>query len=86
MDNQGQQELVVLDTFEPAVAFDPANRDESRRRFSMFLVHADAGKGGIVCIGSGCYDWHTTVDASSDRYHKNVETMTMNAINYLMNK
>ena len=27
-----------------------------------------------------------TVDASSDRYHKNVETMTMNAINYLMNK
>lgn len=47
---------------------------------------ANAGKGGIICIGSGCYDWHTTVNASSDRYHKNVETMTMNAINYLMNK
>lgn len=50
MDNQGQQELVVLDTFEPAVAFDPANRDESRRRFSMFLVHADAGKGGTGVV------------------------------------
>lgn len=47
---------------------------------------ANAGKGGIICIGSGCYDWHTTVDISSDRYHKNVETMTMNAINYLMKK
>ena len=47
---------------------------------------ANEGKGGIICIGSGCYDWHTTVDISSDRYHKNVETMTMNAINYLMNK
>ena len=47
---------------------------------------ANAGKGGIICIGSGCYDWHTTVDISSDRYHKNVATMTMNAINYLMNK
>ena len=47
---------------------------------------ANEGKGGIVCIGSGCYDWHTTVDISSDRYHKNVETMTLNAINYLMNK
>ena len=47
---------------------------------------AKEGKGGIICIGSGCYDWHTTVDISSDRYHKNVETMTMNAINYLMNK
>lgn len=50
MDNQGQQELIVLDTFEPAVAFDPAKRDESRRRFSMFLVHADAGKGGTGVV------------------------------------
>ena len=50
MDNQGQQELIVLDTFEPAVAFDPAHRDESRRRFSMFLVHADAGKGGTGVV------------------------------------
>lgn len=47
---------------------------------------ANAGKGGIICIGSGCYDWHTTSISSSDRYHKNVETMTMNAINYLMKK
>ena len=50
MDDQGQQELIVLDTFEPAVAFDPAHRDESRRRFSMFLVHADAGKGGTGVV------------------------------------
>lgn len=50
VDNQGQQELIVLDTFEPAVAFDPAHRDESRRRFSMFLVHADAGKGGTGVV------------------------------------
>ena len=50
MDNQGQQELIVLDTFEPAVAFDPAHRDESRRRFSMFLVHADADKGGTGVV------------------------------------
>lgn len=47
---------------------------------------ANGSKGGIVCIGSGCYDWHTTTDVAADRYHKNVETMTMNAINYLMNK
>lgn len=50
VDNQGQQELIVLDTFEPAVAFDPAHRDESRRRFSMFLVHADADKGGTGVV------------------------------------
>ena len=50
MDNQGQQELIVLDTFEPAVAFDPAKRDESRRRFSMFLVQSEAGQGGTGVV------------------------------------
>lgn len=40
--------------------------------------------GGIVCIGSGCYDWYAYgVDASADKYHGNVATMTENAINYL---
>lgn len=44
---------------------------------------ADA-KGGIICIGSGCYDWYAEgVDASADAYHANVATMTLNAINYL---
>lgn len=45
------------------------------------------GKGGIVCIGSGCYDWYAFgVDASADKYHGNVATMTENAINYLTNE
>ena len=44
-------------------------------------------KGGIVCIGSGCYDWYAFgVDASGDKYHGNVGRMTENAINYLMSK
>lgn len=48
---------------------------------------ASAGRGGIVCIGSGCYDWYSFgVDVSSDRYHGNVAKMTENAINYLTNK
>lgn len=42
------------------------------------------GRGGIVCIGSGCYDWYSYgVDASGDRYHGNVAKLTENAINYL---
>lgn len=44
----------------------------------------DGTNGGIVCIGSGCYDWYSyDVDTSSDQYHGNVATMTENAINYL---
>lgn len=44
-------------------------------------------RGGIVCIGSGCYDWYAFgVDVSADKYHGNVARMTENAINYLMSK
>lgn len=43
------------------------------------------GKGGIVCIGSGCYDWYSYgVDVTNDKYHENVSKLTENAINYLI--
>lgn len=43
------------------------------------------GKGGIICIGSGCYDWYSyTLEAGYDeKFHKNIEIMTRNAVNYL---
>lgn len=45
---------------------------------------ATGGAGRIVCIGSGCYDWYADgMDASADRFHANVETMTANAITYV---
>ena len=47
----------------------------------------DGTKGGIVCIGSGCYDWYAYgIDASADKYHANIGKMTENAINYLTGK
>ncbi len=46
---------------------------------------AKAGKGGIICIGSGCYDWYSyTFEAGyNEKFHKNIEIMTKNAFNYL---
>lgn len=46
---------------------------------------AQAGKGGIICIGSGCYDWYTyTVESGyNEKFHKNIEIMTKNAFDYL---
>lgn len=46
---------------------------------------AKDGKGGIICIGSGCYDWYSyTFEAGYvENFHKNIATMTKNAINYL---
>ena len=46
---------------------------------------SSANNGGIICIGSGAYDWYS-VNESYTGYHKNVETMTLNAINYLIGK
>ncbi len=46
---------------------------------------AHDGKGGIICVGSGCYDWYSyTYEAGyTEKFHKNIEIMTKNAINYL---
>lgn len=46
---------------------------------------ANGTRGGILCIGSGCYDWYS-VDDVTEFYHTNVAKMTLNAFNYLMNK
>ena len=48
---------------------------------------SEGTEGGIVCIGSGCYDWYSYgVDVSGDQYHGNVAKMTENAIDYLTGK
>ena len=44
------------------------------------------GRGGIICIGSGCYDWYSyTYEAGYvENFHKNIEIITQNALNRLM--
>ena len=46
---------------------------------------AKDGKGGIVCIGSGCYDWYSYTFESGyvENFHKNISIITQNAFNYL---
>lgn len=43
------------------------------------------GKGGIICIGSGCYDWYSyTYEAGYvEKFHKNIAIITRNAMNHL---
>ena len=43
------------------------------------------GKGGIICFGSGCYDWYSPA-SYVPYYHDNVGIMTGNAFKYLSGK
>ena len=47
---------------------------------------AKEGKGHIICIGSGCYDWYSyTLEAGYvENFHKNISIITKNAFNCLM--
>lgn len=46
---------------------------------------AKGTRGGILCIGSGCFDWYSYTFGSGyvENYHKNIAIMTTNAINHL---
>ncbi|MBQ0056876.1 MAG: DUF4960 domain-containing protein [Bacteroidales bacterium] len=41
------------------------------------------GKGGVICFGSGCYDWYSP-EPYEVNFERNVGIMTGNAFNYLM--
>jgi len=55
------------------------------KAISVWEWKASTTNGCVLCIGSGCYDWYS-IDEVYGEYHKNVETMTLNAFNYLMDK
>ena len=46
---------------------------------------AHDGKGHVICIGSGCYDWfsYTYEPGYNEKFHKNIEIITSNAFNIL---
>lgn len=46
-------------------------------------ANGEFGNGGIICFGSGCYDWYSPAPYEVN-FERNVGIMTGNAFNYLM--
>ena len=75
-------EFKTLDAWRTATGAKELNF-AGNKEIAFWEFPAEAPRGGIVCIGSGTFDWYSPSDDYLENFHSNVGKITENAINYL---